>query len=68
MAGYQVIHAMYLITNKSKHFIFAIKTKIKHCAQVKIGHRQRFVSSIGNIEKAKWVFDCLGRLGCFWQY
>ena len=48
MAGYQVIHAMYLITNKSKHFIFAINTKIKHCAQVKI----RFVSSIGNYEKA----------------
>ena len=63
MAGYQVIHAMYLITNKSKHFIFAIKTTIKHCAQVKIGHRQRFVSSIGRIEKDKWVFDCLGRTG-----
>ena len=51
MAGYQVIHAMYLITNTSKHFIFAINTKIKHCAQVKIEHRQRFVSSIGNNEK-----------------
>ena len=30
--------------------------------------RQRFVSSIGNIEKAMWVFNCLGRLGWFGQY
>ena len=28
---------------------------------------QRFVSSIGNIEKAMWVFNCLGRLGWFGQ-
>ena len=26
---------------------------------------QRFVSSIGNIEKATWVFNCLGRPGRF---
>ena len=29
---------------------------------------QRFVSSIGNIEKAMWVFNSLGRLGWFGQY
>ena len=28
---------------------------------------QRFVSSIGNIEKAMWVFNCLDRLGWFGQ-
>ena len=27
--------------------------------------RQRFVSSIGNIEKALWIFNCLGRSGWF---
>ena len=32
------------------------------------GVNQRFVSSIGNIEKAVWVFNCLGRPGRFWQY
>ena len=26
------------------------------------------VSSIGNIEKAIWVFNSQGRLGRFWQY
>ena len=30
---------------------------------VSINHSQRFVSSIGNIEKAVWVFNCLGRSG-----
>ena len=30
--------------------------------------KQRFVSSIGNIIKTIWVFNCLGRLGGFWQY
>ena len=29
---------------------------------------QRFVSSIGNIEKAMRIFNCLGRSGHFWQY
>ena len=29
--------------------------------------RQRFVSSIGNIEKAMWVFNWLGRSGWFGQ-
>ena len=29
--------------------------------------QQRFVSSIGNIEKAMWVFNCLGRSGWFGQ-
>ena len=29
--------------------------------------RQRFVSSIGNIEKAMWIFICLGRSGWFGQ-
>ena len=31
----------------------------------KYGHTQRFVSSIGNIEKAVWVFNCLGRPAVF---
>ena len=30
--------------------------------------RQRFVPSIGIIEKAIPVFECLGRPGHFWQY
>ena len=30
--------------------------------------RQRFLPSIGNIEKAMWVLKCLGRPSCFWQY
>ena len=30
-----------------------------------LGYNQRYVASIGNIEKAMWVFNCLGRPGCF---
>ena len=31
---------------------------------------QRFVSlsTIGKLEKAIWVFNCLGKPGCLWQY
>ena len=29
---------------------------------------ENFESSIGNIEKATWVFNCLSRPGHFWQY
>ena len=31
----------------------------------KLGGSQRFVPSIGNIENAMWVFNCLGRPGHF---
>ena len=33
----------------------------------KLGGSQRFVPSIGNIEKAMWVLNCLGRPGHFWS-
>ena len=44
-----------------------IETKKGVLKGIKVGSNQRFVSSIGKIEKAMWVFNCLGRSGWFGQ-
>ena len=45
-----------LVVNPAMEEIFTILPPLPPC-------NQRFVSSIGKIEKAVWVFNCLGRSG-----
>ena len=55
--------------------VIVLKTFISRCRQKWVGSmyttlngtKQRFVSSIGNIEKAMWVFNCMGRSGWYGQ-